>query len=206
MVARPRYGSRMIESLIEQYGYVAIVVGAFLEGETIVVLGGFAAHRHLLTLPGVMISAFAGAIASDQLFFFLGRRHGDRLLARFPRWKPGVSRVRRLLNRYHMVLIVLFRFLYGLRNITPFALGMSDVPTARFVTLNMCGAAVWAVSVTLVGWSVGEAAHQFLGHLQQYERTVGGAIIAVGLALWLWHQIANRRRGAAEEGNAPVES
>ena len=183
----------MLETLIARYGYLAILVGTFLEGETILVLGGFAAHRGLLRLPGVMAAAFVGSLLSDQIFFFLGRRHGPGLLARWPKWQPGVERVRGLLNRYSTALILVFRFLYGLRNITPFALGMSDVSTVRFAVLNVVGAALWSVAIALLGWSVGEAAEQMLGHLKRYERTIGAAIVATGVGLWIWH-FARRRR------------
>jgi membrane protein DedA with SNARE-associated domain len=184
----------MLESLVERYGYLGIFIGTFLEGETILILGGFAAHRGLLRLPEVMLAAFLGSVLSDQLFFFLGRRHGAALLARRPQWQRGAERVRGLLDRYSTALILVFRFLYGLRNITPFVLGMSKVSTARFVLLNAIGAAVWAAAIALLGWFVGEAAKQMLGHVQRYERGVVVAIIAVGAALWLWHRLAARRR------------
>lgn len=187
----------MLESLIGQYGYLAIFIGTFLEGETILVLGGFAAHRGLLHLPGVMLAAFLGSVLSDQLFFYLGRRHGEAWLARRPRWRSGIERVRGLMDRYSTLLILGFRFLYGLRNVTPFALGMSSVSTVRFVALNAVGAAVWAVVVTLLGWFVGEAAKQMLGHLERYEGAIAAAIIAVGGAAWVWHRLAARRRSPA---------
>jgi len=186
----------MLESLIAQYGYVAIVIGTFLEGETILVLGGFAAHRGLLRLPGVMLAAFVGSLAGDQLFFFIGRRHGPAWLARHPKWQPRVERARGLLNRHATGLILVFRFLYGLRNITPFALGLSDVPAPRFIVLNAVGAAIWAVVIALFGWSVGEAANQLIGHVERYERALGAAIIAVGALAWMWHRLAARRRGS----------
>jgi len=182
-----------MEDLIARYGYLTVLAGTFLEGETILVLAGFAAHRGLLHLPGVIVAAFIGSFASDQLFFYLGRRHGPALLARRPGWQPRVERVRGLLNRYSTALILVFRFLYGLRNITPFALGMSEVPPLRFLVLNVLGAAVWSVAVALFGWSVGAAAQQLIGHLEHYERAIGGAIIAVGIGLWIWH-FARRRR------------
>jgi membrane protein DedA with SNARE-associated domain len=37
-----------LESILDPYGYLAVLVGTFLEGETILVLGGFAAHRGYL--------------------------------------------------------------------------------------------------------------------------------------------------------------
>jgi membrane protein DedA with SNARE-associated domain len=194
----------MLDSLISQYGYLAILVGTFLEGETILIVGGLAAHKGLLELPGVMLAAFVGSTLSDQLFFFLGRRHGEAWLARRPQWQAGVQRVRGLLNRHSTLLILTFRFLYGLRNITPFALGLSDVPATRFLVLNVLGAAVWSVAIALLGWSVGEAAKQMLGHVEHYERGIGAAIIVVGVLLWIWHHVGRRRR--AGDGTPPPHS
>lgn len=179
---------RVIEDLIGRYGYAAILAGTFLEGETILVLGGFAAHRGLLSLPGVMLCAFIGSLASDQLFFHLGRRHGEAFVARRPRLAAGVERARRLIDRYDTWVILSFRFLYGLRNVAPLTLGMGTVSTLRFTLLNMAGAAVWAVLVAVLGWYVGSAAEQMLGHLERYELRVAAAIVAVGLALWAWRR------------------
>jgi len=191
----------MLDALISQYGYLAILVGTFLEGETILVLGGLAAHHGLLSLPGVIFAAFVGSLLSDQLFFFLGRRHGEGWLARRPQWQPRVQRARELLNRHTTIVILSFRFLYGLRNVTPFALGLSNVPTMRFVVLNALGAALWSVAITLLGWSLGEVAKEMLGHIEHYERGIGAAIIVIGMLLWVWHHVARRRR--AGDGSVP---
>ena len=178
----------MIESLVSHYGYVAILVGTLLEGETILVLGGLAAHRGLLSLPGVMACGFVGSLASDQFFFFIGRRHGAEFLARRPRLQAGVARARGLVERYNTLLILAFRFLYGLRNVTPLALGMSRVSTLRFALLNVVGAATWAVAIGALGWYVGSAAKQILGHLLRYELAAAATIIAVGIGLWAWRR------------------
>ena len=64
------------ENWVTHFGYMAILIGTFLEGETILVLGGFLAHRGYLHLPWVIASAFAGTFAGDQLYFYLGRFKG----------------------------------------------------------------------------------------------------------------------------------
>jgi membrane protein DedA with SNARE-associated domain len=186
-----------MDELIGRYGYLAVLIGTFLEGETILVLGGFAARHGLLWLPGVMLAAFAGSIASDQMFFLLGRARGEAWLSRRPAWRPGVERVRGLVRKYETALILSFRFLYGLRNVTPFALGASQVSVLRFTLLNAIGAAVWAVAVALLGWFVGSAAKQLLGHLEHYELRVAAAIAALGLGLWLWRTARRRSLAAA---------
>lgn len=122
--------------LLQQYGYLIVLLGTFLEGETILILGGFAAHRGYLSLPWVILIAFCGSLAGDQLWFFLGRRHGKAILKRNPFWQTRVRKVTDLFRRYHTPVIVAFRFFYGLRNLTPFVLGMTSVPAVRFFCLT----------------------------------------------------------------------
>jgi len=45
-----------LQSFIENYGYAAILIGTFLEGETILVLAGLAAHQGYLVLPWKFLS------------------------------------------------------------------------------------------------------------------------------------------------------
>ena len=83
----------MLESLITQYGYPILFIGTFLEGETVLVLGGVAAHLGYLSLDGVIACGFSGTLFGDQLYFFLGRRHGQSLLQRRPTWQKRAERV-----------------------------------------------------------------------------------------------------------------
>ena len=84
-----------LQSLVENYGYYAVFVGTFLEGETILIMAGFAAHSGYLALPWVMLVAFFGGLLGDQLCFFLGRRHGRRILQRFPKLRARAKIVDR---------------------------------------------------------------------------------------------------------------
>jgi len=61
-----------LEYLISHYGYVALVIGTFLEGESVLIVAGFAVHLGYLKLQWVILAAFAGSVAGDQLYFFLG--------------------------------------------------------------------------------------------------------------------------------------
>jgi membrane protein DedA with SNARE-associated domain len=177
----------VLESLIEKYGYLAILLGTFFEGETILVLGGFAAHRGYLLLFGVILAAFCGSLMGDQLFFFLGRKNSRALLDRRPLWKARADRVYRLLERYGTVLIVFFRFLYGLRTITPFIIGASRFPTGKFVLLNAIGALIWAVTVGWGGYIFGQALTIMIGDVKRYEAAVFAVLLLGGMLVWAVH-------------------
>ncbi|MEJ2317380.1 MAG: DedA family protein [Gammaproteobacteria bacterium] len=175
------------EELVSTYGYAAVIVGTFLEGETTLVLGGFAAHRGYLELPWVIASAFVGTLFGDQLYYYLGRLKGKEMLLRRPRWEQGSKKVFSLLERHHIWLIMGFRFLYGLRTVTPFIIGTSNIPPFRFLVLNTIGAALWSLIIGVAGYLFGEALEVLLGNLRQYELAIFLALAAAGGCMWLYH-------------------
>jgi membrane protein DedA with SNARE-associated domain len=183
----------MLEHLIETYGYWAVLIGTFLEGETILVLAGFAAHQGYLQLPGVMLAACIGSLAGDQLLFYLGRRHSDFVLRRRPAWKQRFTKVEQKLMRHRNLFLISFRFLYGLRTVTPFMVGMSSVPTLVFVFLNAFSALLWAVAIGSGGYLFGRALELVLGKIKSYEIIVGAGLALAGLLIWLIHGIRRRR-------------
>jgi len=183
-----------LESLIETFGYLAILIGTFLEGETILVLGGFAAHRGYLALPWVILAAFIGSLCGDQLFFYLGRKHSQMILAKRQSWKGRIERAQKLLDRFRTPLVLAFRFLYGLRTVAPFVIGMSPVPTRRFIFLNAVGALVWAVAIGSASYLFGHTMEIILGDIKHYELEFLGAIAVTGAAIWVLHFYRRRKR------------
>jgi membrane protein DedA with SNARE-associated domain len=174
----------MLQSLIENYGYLTVFIGAFLEGETILVMAGFAAYRGYLDLEKVILIALFAGFLGDQLYFFLGRRHGRDILARFPTLKPRVERVDTLLRRYHLLLIPGIRFMYGLRIVGPIAFGMGRVEAVRFLFLNFIGATLWAPLIAGAGYLFGGALESLLHDIHRYEKLILGAFICFGLGAW----------------------
>ena len=182
-----------LENWIHTYGYWAILLGTFLEGETILVLGGFAAYQGYLKLPWVILNAFLGTLSGDQLFFYIGRKYGSKILASRPAWQVRADRVGKLLVRFQDYLILLFRFLYGLRILTPFVLGLNGVPRGRFLLLNTVGALVWAIAVGAGGFLFGQALEVLMGDLKRYEAEILGLVVLTGVVVWMIHAYRRRR-------------
>ena len=183
-----------IEQLISIHGYIAILIGTLLEGETVLVVGGFLAHRGYLELPWVIVAAFVGTLASDQLLFFLGRKKGLPYLQKRPTWQAKAGRVFGLLQSHQLWIILGFRFLFGFRTVTPFLIGSSGFAPVRFVVLNVVGAAVWAVVFGIAGYLLGPTSEFFLKEAKRFELPVVLAIIMVGIAFWMVHFHMQRRK------------
>lgn len=181
-----------LQTIIENYGYYAVFVGAFLEGETVLILAGFAASRGYLALPYVMLVAFVASVLGDGLYFFLGRWHGPRILARFPMLRSRAAKVETLLHRYHAPVILVLRFLYGLRTVGPMVIGMSRLAPARFISFNILGASLWAVLVGGLGYAFGNTLELLLSDLHRYEQLALGGIAVAGFLVWLVYRLRGK--------------
>jgi len=162
-------------------------VGTVLEGESILVIAGFLAHRGLLFLPWVVLVAFLGSFIGDQFFFHVGRHKGKSFLENKPKWQPKVAKVQKMFDKYNTMLILGFRFLYGLRTVTPFMFGMSNVGTRKFVILNAIGALIWAIVVGILGFVFGHVFQAFLEDFKHYELWLIITLVVIGGLVKLYH-------------------
>ncbi len=174
----------MLESFIARWGYAAVAAGVFCEGETIVLVAGAMAHRGLLALWGVIVAAFVGSVVGDQVWFWVGRRYANRLLDRRPTWRRRMTYAEPLLERFGSWYVLAFRFLYGLRTISPLLLASVGYPPRRFAILNVISAALWATTFSLGGYAVGATLTAVLGRASRVEELVL-VCLAMGLAAWL---------------------
>lgn len=170
--------------------YMVLLIWTFLEGETIVIIAGVAARDGHLCLPLVALCAFCGSLSCDQLLFFVGRYKGKAILAKHPAWQARADKVYRLVERHQTWLILGFRFLYGLRNVTSLTLGMSEVRARRFVILNTIGAVVWAVTFAVGGYLLGEAMETFFTRSGKWYAIGGLAVVAI--IVWITRLIRRR--------------
>lgn len=182
-----------METILSLYGYYAVAIGTFLEGETILIIAGFLAHRGYLNLYWVIAAAFAGSFAGDQLYFIIGRYRGNAYLEKRPQLRSRVDRFLGLLNRYKITVIISFRFLYGLRTVAPFALGLSDVSFREFFIMNLLSAAVWAVIFAVGGYMFGQALEIVLDDIKKFEYIIIAFIVLFAVILFIIKHYRNKK-------------
>jgi membrane protein DedA with SNARE-associated domain len=186
-----------INQLIADNGacfYAIVILWTFLEGETIVLFAAFAAAQGLLDPWLLLGAACLGSFAGDQFYFWLGRNFGLRLLERFPRWNSGVEAALRWLERYDTGFILSFRFIYGVRNFSSFAMGLSAIRWRRFLSLNFVAACLWAAAFVGTGYFLGHAFKAVLGDLaRSFSMVMLGIFVVLGIGMWILHHRQKRR-------------
>jgi membrane protein DedA with SNARE-associated domain len=179
--------------------YLVTFAWTFVEGESFVLFAGFAAAQGLLSAPMLLLAAWLGSFCGDQCYFWIGRSFGLRVLARRPVWRARVDKVLGILRRYDVGFILTFRFVYGIRNFSSFAIGISGVGWLRFLLLNLVAALIWAVTFVGAGYLSGRAIHRALGtYAQDFSEAMLAALAAILLAVFIYHRVRRRRAEAKE--------
>ena len=183
------------EILLEKFGYFAVYVGTFLEGETILVLAGFFAQRRYLSLPIVIVVAFLGSLSGHIFWFWLGRKHGVRIFKRYPKMEKHFGKGIRMFERYGAPTIFVSQYLYGLRISCAIIVGLSKISISKFLFYEAISCATWASLIAILGFYFGEAVDRLLGkaaHVEKYGLVV---LLLIGFGVWLYH----RRKEKKEE-------
>lgn len=183
-----------LSHLIAQYGYFAIAVGCFFEGEMAVLIGMVAASKGILSPELVWLSATVGTILGDNIWFHIGHRMGRPALARRPRWHAKATRVEALLERYGALIMIGFRFLYAMRSVTPFVLGSLGVAPLRFLFYDIIGTLIWSTVVTVASFYLADAIGRALDNIQNAEQLFLLAVVLIAGGGWLIYYLRRRRR------------
>ena len=152
-----------LQQLLQTWGYGLIFVAMLLEnaglplpGETVTLLGGYAAGSGQLQVLGVMAAAAGGAILGDNIGYWIGRRAGWGLILRVGgllRQSPEqLERLREQFLRHSGKSVLLGRFVAVLRVVAGPMAGAVGMPYPRFLLCNAIGAVLWAGSMVSLAW------------------------------------------------------
>ena len=163
--------------------YLLIVLAAIVEGEVYYVINVVAATAGKLRWEGVLIAGAIGGSAGDQIWFYLlrGRLEWLDRYVWLARHRDGVvDRV-----KAHQTLMVLVcRFLPGLRVAIPVACAYAGVKPLRFSALNLVGGFAWAGSIMLVVTKLGPNAMRAIG-LEGWKGAIVPAVLVIVFFRWL---------------------
>ena len=177
---------------------VACGLGVPLPEDISLVLGGYLARKGAAGLPGMMAVGFGGILVGDSLIFFAGRRAGSRvdagqgIFARLvtPEKK---ARVEVLFKRYGEKIVLVARFMPGVRAVTYFLAGSSGMPFTHFIFWDGLAALASAPVFVYLGFRFGGELEFLLKKLKEGQMAVFGTLL-VGLLGYLGYRAWKLRR------------
>jgi membrane protein DedA with SNARE-associated domain len=200
--------------VLHHYGVWAIVLLVFLEdfgvpvpGETILIAGAVFAGSGELNIVAVGVAGFLAAVAGDNVGYAIGRFGGRALVDRFGKYvfltPERMDKAENFFNTHGGKIIVIARFVEGLRQANGLIAGIIEMHWAKFVAFNALGAALWVGTWVSVGYFAGQHITAIYDAITRYSLYAAIAA-AVVIVAWIGLRIRKRRRRSAEAATQPT--
>ncbi len=191
--------------VLNQYGYLA--VGGFvtledfgvpLPGETILIAAAVYAGAGQLNIFAVIAIGIVAAVIGDNIGFAIGAYGGRRVVERFGKYvlitPERLDKAERFFQKRGGGIVVVARFIEGLRQLNGIIAGTSSMPWHRFVVFNTIGAVLWVGTWASVGYFAGSNIDVIYHQINRYSLYVLIGLVAIGAA-FLVRAVVRHRRG-----------
>jgi membrane-associated protein len=155
-----------------------LFIGFFLPGDSLLVTAGILAAAGQLDIRWLIIFPTIAAIVGDQTGYVIGRKTGNALRDRYPRFKDHLERAHRFYEKYGAKTIVFARFVPIVRTFVPAVAGAARMDYRTFVTFNVFGGMLWVVSTTLLGYSLGRV----IPDIERYLHIVIAIVVILSIS------------------------
>jgi membrane protein DedA with SNARE-associated domain len=197
-----------LEPTLDRFGYAALGLifledfGVPVPGETVLIIAAVYAGTGRFNIWLVALLGFVAAVAGDNVGFAIGHFGGRALVERFGKYifitPERLDKTAAFFDRHGGKVIVIARFVEGLRQANGIIAGTTGMHWKRFLPFNMLGAALWVGVWVSIGYFSGSHIDTIYNTATRYEAYLG---IAVGLFIVVW---IGRRVWRWQRRRAPV--
>lgn len=183
------------QPMLEHYGYLGLLLTNFgegtgipLPGQMLLVAAAVLAAKGDLHIALVLFIAFVGTLSGSCLGYLVGRTGGHALLRRCRVPADRLERVEAFFVRRGVIVVVIARFIEGLRQTAPLVAGSLKMPWWQFFLASVAGSAAWVGIWGLGLYAITEHSQQLLVWLHHIS-TAGWwitGLLAASLLIWLY--------------------
>ncbi len=212
----------LLQSLLENshglWAYLSVFgvlvlcgLGVPLPEDLSLILGGLLAHKGAARLPIMIAVGFLGILCGDSMIYFAGRRLGTKVGRKAGGFFGRIvtpekrAKVEKLFLKHGQKIVMIARFLPGVRAVTYFTAGSAGMPYLRFVTFDGLAALASAPLFVFLGYRFGNRLEQLIEKVKQGQLKVLIVLATLGVAYLVFTRIQKRRK-AAESLAAPARA
>jgi membrane protein DedA with SNARE-associated domain len=207
-----------VAPILDRWGYLAIAgvigvesFGVPAPGQTIMVAAAIYAGAGRMNIVAVAAICFVAAVLGDNVGYWIGVRGGRRVVDRFGRYifitAERLDRAERFFARRGNRIVVVARFIDGLRQLNGVIAGITAMPWRTFLIYNAIGAALWVGWWTTISYLLGNHLVGIIDHVHRYHWWVTGiGVVVVAMYVTLHVRHVRRRRARTAAATDPEES
>lgn len=130
---------------------IALFVAVMIEGELALAAALLTTEQTGLNQQAIVMVAFLATLFSDWGLFWLGRSAGSLLQHRFKSIFKNEGEIKHFMRKHHLLILILYRYMYGFRIVTLIVLGMSKtVSSLKFMLSSLIAVSIWTILLSFL--------------------------------------------------------
>lgn len=175
------------------YGYIVLFLYSLGGGFVALLAAGVLAYAGKMDLTTAIAVAFIANVLGDTLLFYMARYHKSEMMAYLKKHRRKLALSHLLMKRHGSWVVIMQKFVYGIKTLIPLAIGLTKYDFFRFTVLNIIGALIWALVVGLGSYLAGEVlmnAYETVAARPYLAPVVLFSILAI---VWFWLSKATKK-------------
>ena len=141
--------------LLPKYGYFAVLIAAFLEGEATLIAAGAMCGAGFLDWRLTILAAAIGGSAGDQIYFYAAHERAAWAIKKSKRLSKWYPKIQKFVLRHATLAVLFSRFAAGFRISIPLVCATAGMPAKKYSTLNLISGFAWASVWVAISYQVG---------------------------------------------------
>lgn len=146
-----------MQPLLEQYGYLALIVSIFLEGigvpmpgQSLMIAASILSAQQVMSFPAVMLVSWLSCFSGNTLGYLLGYHFEEWLDKKGYISGNKFRKLQSTIQKYGPACLVVSRFIEGMKQFMPLACGVAKMPLKEFLLGNLLATTIWVTVFGLI--------------------------------------------------------
>lgn len=172
-----------MEELIREWGYIILFLYSFGGGFLALAVAGVLAYTGDLNIIIAIIVAGTSNFIGDQFLFLLARNNKQYAKEMMKKYGRKVALAHLMMRRYGSYVIVVQKYIYGIKTLIPLAMGLTKYDAKKFMLFNILATALWSVVVGYASYYMGEI---IISHAEEYKYYGVGVVFLIILSVSIY--------------------
>lgn len=181
-------------SNLATYGYIVLFLYSLGGGFVALMAAGVLSYAGKMDLTTTIAIAFVANFIGDTLLFYMGRHHKSDVMGYMHKHRRKLALSHLMMKRYGSWIIIMQKYVYGVKTLIPLAIGLTKYDFGRFSLLNIIAAAIWAVSIGYGSYLAGDALTQAYNAVAQRPYIAPVILFSLVGLLWLYMSMVTKKK------------
>jgi membrane protein DedA with SNARE-associated domain len=176
------------------YGYIILFLYSFGGGMVAIIAAGVLSSRGIMSLEVSIAIAATANFIGDVVLSSVGRYNREIMMPYIKKHRRKLALSHILMKKYGDKIIIIKKFIYGLKTLIPLAVGLTKYPLIKFNILNFIAALIWALSLGYGSYYAGEYFTKIFYMLEDKPYIAPVILLFLVFIIWFYFQKATKKR------------